>query len=139
MLQAKVDLEPHIISPRTHFSPSLGFVIHFNLFLFSDLQGIKMVSFQANFHIQIQETNKQKPISFHSIIFFKKLHCMPLALTGYCAYPCKIFMAQGMQCIDWLKLSHTHIWKQGWNKLSSAPGLVVWDRMRKIGLLLVEL
>lgn len=52
---------------------------------------------------------------------------MPLALTGSCAYPCKIFMEQGMQRIDWLKLSHTHIWRQGWNKLSSAPGLVVWD------------
>lgn len=58
MLQAKMDLEPQIISPRTHFPYVLTLSFILTSFSFSD----SVINFQANSQVQTQNKRTEKSI-----------------------------------------------------------------------------
>lgn len=120
MLQAKVGLEPQVISPRTH----LLTVIHLGFIFILRLCKMSRLSLASSLISRFKSRRKK--------IYFP--HCMSLALTGSFPYPCRIFMVQKMQCIDRLRLSHTHLWRPKQNSRKHLGWLcgTVWFHRGKL-------
>lgn len=100
MFQVKVGLEPQVISPRTH----LLTVIHLGFIFILRLCKMSRLSLASSLIFRFKSSRKNNLLSsLHVIgsdwVFFPN--------------PCRIFMVQKIQCIDGLRLSHTHFWRPG--------------------------
>lgn len=130
-----MDLEPQIASASTHLAQPLGSIIHVDLpdfILRLSARGqVGCHRFKAGFPDSRPEENENMCFSLNDLKTnkqtTKKSHRVLLTLD--LVRVLALSEAWRMQCTDWLRPSHAHPRRRGWNQLPwKASGLVVQAR-----------